>query len=237
MNEAVDALIASLDPTGRSAAEISGDLHAAASWREYTSLTLPEFDVCAPLTEAGTIRRRDLRAGARARRRSVGGGANLRELCAPGGHVIVSTPFLVKVHELPMLRHARLLALHATRPADAARGRGPRGREVELVGQPGVRGRQLHRWSRYRRWHSLRNEPDFPVQVWAFARARSASFPGIAFFRRNRQAAATAVAEPDTAALFAEIDELSARNRAGRDGGGRTSNPRATPRGGRAAGR
>ncbi len=25
-------------------------------------------------------------------------------------------------------------------------------------------------WSGYRRWHSLRNEPDFPVQVWAFAK-------------------------------------------------------------------
>ena len=31
---------------------------------------------------------------------------NLRKLCAPGGHVIVSTPFLVRVHELP------LFALH-----------------------------------------------------------------------------------------------------------------------------
>ena len=27
------------------------------------------------------------------------------------------------------------------------------------------------RWPAYRRWHSLRNEPDFPVQVWAFAAA------------------------------------------------------------------
>ena len=27
--------------------------------------------------------------------------ANLRELCAPGGHAIISTPFLIKVHEFP----------------------------------------------------------------------------------------------------------------------------------------
>ena len=26
------------------------------------------------------------------------------------------------------------------------------------------------RWSAYRRWHPLRNEPEYPVQVWAFAR-------------------------------------------------------------------
>jgi hypothetical protein len=25
------------------------------------------------------------------------------------------------------------------------------------------------RWAGYRRWHSLRNEPDLPLQVWAFA--------------------------------------------------------------------
>jgi hypothetical protein len=28
----------------------------------------------------------------------------------------------------------------------------------------------LSRWSAYRRWHSLSNEPDLAVQVWAFAR-------------------------------------------------------------------
>jgi len=29
----------------------------------------------------------------------VAAAANLRGLCAPGGHVIVSTPFLIRVHE------------------------------------------------------------------------------------------------------------------------------------------
>jgi hypothetical protein len=28
----------------------------------------------------------------------------------------------------------------------------------------------LRRWSAYRRWHPLRNDPDLAVQVWAFAR-------------------------------------------------------------------
>jgi hypothetical protein len=31
----------------------------------------------------------------------------------------------------------------------------------------------LSRWSGYRRRHPLRNEPDVPVQVWAFARRTS----------------------------------------------------------------
>ncbi|MGH2637633.1 MAG: methyltransferase type 12, partial [Actinomycetota bacterium] len=47
------------------------------------------------------------------------------------------------------------------------------GLEVERVESWGnrqcVKG-NFNRWSAYRPWHSLRNEPDFPLQVWAFAR-------------------------------------------------------------------
>ena len=45
--------------------------------------------------------------------------------------------------------------------------------EVEEVGEWGNREcivGNLSRWSAYRRWHSLRNDPDLAVQVWAFAR-------------------------------------------------------------------
>ena len=55
--------------------------------------------------------------------------ANLRGLCAPGGHVVVSTPFLIRVHELPAYGDARLLALHPARAAAPARAR--RGLEVD----------------------------------------------------------------------------------------------------------
>jgi hypothetical protein len=96
--------------------------------------------------------------------------ANLRELCAPGGHVIVSTPFLIRVHELPMYgmndywrftpRGLRTLLERA-------------GLAVAHVGAWGNRrclAANLERWPAYRPWHSLRNEPDLPLQVWAFAR-------------------------------------------------------------------
>ena len=34
-----------------------------------------------------------------------------------------------------------------------------------------VRARNLLRWTPYNRWlHSLKNEPDYPVAVWALAR-------------------------------------------------------------------
>jgi hypothetical protein len=47
------------------------------------------------------------------------------------------------------------------------------GLEVEAVHSWGNRQvvvGNFSRWSARRRWHSMRNEPDFPVQVWAFAR-------------------------------------------------------------------
>ncbi len=84
---------------------------------------------------------------------------NLRELCLPGGRVIVSTPFLVKVHELPaygMLDYWRFTPRGLTTLLEGA------GLEVESRGSWGNRQcvvGNLGRWSAYRRWHSLHNEP------------------------------------------------------------------------------
>jgi SAM-dependent methyltransferase len=170
MYDAADAHIASLDPPGRTAAEISGDTHGGKPWKAYTTLALPEFDLCAPIEEP---REFDVVICEQVLEHvvdPVAAAANLHELCAPGGHVIVSTPFLIKVHELALggildywrftPRGLRLLLERA-------------GLEVDEVGTWGNRQcviGNFNRWSAYRRWHSLRNEPDFPVQVWAFAR-------------------------------------------------------------------
>ena len=84
--------------------------------------------------------------------------------------MIVSTPFLIRVHELPHYdmrdywrftpRGLRTLLERGGLEVD----------EVDSWGNRRLRRRQLRRWPAFRRWHSLRNEPDLPVQVWAFAR-------------------------------------------------------------------
>jgi SAM-dependent methyltransferase len=93
---------------------------------------------------------------------------NLRELCAPGGHVIVSTPFLIRVHELwGMHDYWRFTPRGLRTLMERA------GLAVDTVGSWGNRrcvAGNLDHWPAYRRWHSLRDEPDLPVQVWAFAR-------------------------------------------------------------------
>lgn len=170
LNHAIDRHIAALDPPTRSAAEISGDAHAGRPWRRYESLNYPEFDLCAPLGGRGTF---DVVICEQVIEHVIDPWAaaeNLRGLCVPGGHVIVATPFLVRVHELP-LYGMRDYWRFTPRGLQVLLERG--GLQVDTVGAWGNRScvvGNFDRWPAYRRWHSLRNEPDLPVQVWAFAR-------------------------------------------------------------------
>ena len=170
LDRAVEAKIASLDPSRNSVAEISGENHAARPWKEYTSLNYPDFDLCAPLRDQ---RRFDVVICEQVLEHVPDpwkAAANLKELCAPGGTVIVSTPFLVKVHELPqygMRDYWRFTPRGLRTLLEAA------GLEVETVDSWGNRQAivgNLKAWSAHRPWHSLRAEADVPVQVWAFAR-------------------------------------------------------------------
>ncbi len=170
MNGAVNEYIVALSPPERTAAEISGSAHAARPWKRYASLSYPSFDLCAPLRQS---RRFDVVICEQVLEHVVdpiAAAANLRGLATEGGHVIVSTPFLVKIHELP-LYGMRDYWRFTPRGLQALLERA--GLEVDSVGAWGNRQcviGNFSRWSARRRWHSLRNEPDFPVQVWAFAR-------------------------------------------------------------------
>jgi SAM-dependent methyltransferase len=169
MNKAVDKHLAALDPTTRTAVEISGESHRAKPWKEYVSLNYPEFDLCDPVPQGrtfDTVICEQVLEHVRDPARAV---QTLRDLCAPGGRLVVSTPFLIKVHELPLYgmhdywrftpRGLRLLL----------ESNGLTVNRVETWGnKTGVFG-NLDRWSSRRRWLPLRNRPDLAVQVWAFA--------------------------------------------------------------------
>lgn len=170
LNRAIDDYIETFDPSGLTAAEISGAGQAHRDWKQFTSLDYPEFDLCAPLESRGEY---DVVVCEQVLEHVVdpqAAAANLRGLCRPGGRVIVSTPFLIKVHELPaygMFDYWRFTPRGLRTLLENA------GLEVESTGSWGnhecVVG-NLDRWSAYRKWHPLHNEPDIPVQVWAFAR-------------------------------------------------------------------
>lgn len=170
LNRSVEQYLASLDRPLRSAAEISGSAHADKGWKEYASLNYPEFDLCAPLDGRRTF---DVVICEQVIEHVVdpcAAARNLRGLTTPGGSVIVSTPFLVKVHELPLYglndywrftpRGLRTLLERAGLQVD----------EVQSWGNRSCVVGNFDRWPAYRRWQSLESEPDLPVQVWAFAR-------------------------------------------------------------------
>ncbi len=169
LNRAVDAHLESLDPPSRTAVEISGAAYAHKPWKRFESLDFPGFDLCAPL---GDRVRSDVIICEQVLEHVVdpcAAARNLRGLCASGGHVVVSTPFMIRVHELPAYgmpdfwrftpRGLRVLLEGAGLRVEAV---GAWGNRACLVGN-------LDRWPAYRRWHSLRDEPDLPQQVWAFA--------------------------------------------------------------------
>ncbi|MDQ6821447.1 MAG: methyltransferase domain-containing protein [Actinomycetota bacterium] len=168
LNRAVDAHIGSLGPGRLSAVEISGDGQGHHPWKAFTSLNYPQFDLCAPLRGQGPFDVVICEQVIEHVEDPWTAAANLRGLCASGGHVIVSTPFLIRVHELwGMKDYWRFTPRGLRRLLEGAE------LTVDHVGAWGnracVRG-NLDRWPAYRAWHSLRNEPDLPVQVWAFAR-------------------------------------------------------------------
>lgn len=170
LNRAMEEKIESLGTAGLTAAEISGAGRAGAGWKEFTSLDYPEFDLCAPVEGD---RRFDVVICEQVLEHvvdPVAAARNLRELCEPGGMVLVSTPFLIRIHELPMYG---MKDYWRFTPRGLATLLENAGLEIDSVGSWGnaecVMG-NLHRWSALRRWHPLHNEPDLPVQVWAFAR-------------------------------------------------------------------
>ncbi len=169
LNRSVTAHLLSLEPSRRDAAEISGDAQAAHGWRSFTSLNYPEFDLCASLM---TAERFDVVICEQVLEHvidPVAAAVNLRGLCRPGGHVVVSTPFLIRIHELPMfgMRDYWRFTPHGLQRL--LEGAGLVVDSIRWWGNRRCVNANFARWPAYRRWQSLRNEPDIPVQVWAFA--------------------------------------------------------------------
>jgi SAM-dependent methyltransferase len=170
LNERVERYLIAIGPERLRAAEISGANHEMLPWREHTSLDYPEFDLCAvPSSE----RRYDVVICEQILEHlpdPFTAAANLRVLCEPGGWVVVSTPFLIPIHELEayeMWDYWRFTPRGLRTLLERV------GLEVERVDSWGNRQAvlgNLRRWSARRRWHSNADNPRTPVQVWAFAR-------------------------------------------------------------------
>lgn len=170
LNRALSQWIDALDPAACTAAEISGAAYADKPWRAHTGLDFPDFDLCAPLEGHETY---DVVICEQVLEHVVDpctAAANLRGLCRPGGHVLVSTPFLVRVHELAAYGMRDYWRFTPRGLGVLLERAGLEVLSVESWGNRRVVAGNFDRWPALRRWHSLRNEPDLPIQVWAVAR-------------------------------------------------------------------
>jgi len=161
-------LVGGLNPGNLDTLEISGS-NVWKSWefKSFTEANFPEFDICSMTLP----QRFDLIIADQVFEHLLWpyrAGRNVHSMLRPGGHFMVTTPFLIKVHDFPVdcsrwtelgLKH---LLAECGFPIDGIR-----------TGSWGNRAcvkANFRRWA-WRGWfRSLANEPEFPVSVWALAR-------------------------------------------------------------------
>jgi SAM-dependent methyltransferase len=168
MNREVEKLVQSIGPERRSVLEISGTKWERDHlFKSYRSVDYPDFDVCSSqLSE-----RFDLIIAEQVFEHLLWpyrAGRNVFEMLNPGGAFLVTTPFLIRIHNHPVdcsrwTEVGLQCLLHEC------------GFAVEKIvtgswGNRACVAANFPRWQVYQPWrHSLHNEPDFPVMVWALA--------------------------------------------------------------------
>jgi SAM-dependent methyltransferase len=167
-------VIATLRPETLDALEISGGNQWSRQFgfKSYESTVYPGFDICAETLP----RQFDLIIADQVFEHlqwPYRAGRNIWRMLKPGGTFFIATPFLVRVHRSP---------IDGSRwTADGLRfllqecGFADEDIRTDSWGNRScVRG-NFNRWRRRGLFGSLKNEPDFPVMVWAFAKKPAAA--------------------------------------------------------------
>jgi SAM-dependent methyltransferase len=163
--------VRSLGPESLDVLEISAgaDWIKALKFKSYTVTQYPDFDICSQTLD----RQFDLiiadqvfehlKWPNRAAR-------NVFSMLRSGGYFVLTTPFLIRVHEVPIdcSRWTEMGLSHLLQEC---------GFEADQIttGSWGNRAcvkANFYYWAKYGWYRSLTNEPEFPVVVWAFAQKK-----------------------------------------------------------------
>ncbi|MGH3960803.1 MAG: methyltransferase domain-containing protein [Terriglobia bacterium] len=168
MDRETRKLVQSVQPHQLSALELSGDYWGRIEqFKTYRSVHYPEFDICtSALTEQF-----DLILAEQVFEHLLWpyrAGKHVYQMLRPGGYFLTTTPFLIRVHHAPVdcsrWTETGMRYFLAECGFDLERIR------TGSWGNMACARANFTRWTRYRRWwHSLHNEPNYPVSVWAFA--------------------------------------------------------------------
>jgi SAM-dependent methyltransferase len=169
MDRETDHLMRELDRSVLDAVEISGTKWRDFGFASYRSLDYAEYDLCArPFAPEAfdVVIAEQVLEHVLWPYRAV---RHAWQMLRPGGVFLVTTPFLVRVHAYPTdcSRWTPLGLKHLL----AEGGFGLDDIESGSWGNRSCIRANFKGWPNWVRWkHSLRNEPDFPVVVWALAR-------------------------------------------------------------------
>jgi SAM-dependent methyltransferase len=169
--ERASAFIRALDPSRLDVLEISpgdNEYWRQLPFRSHSRLAYPEFDVCRDRLEPSY----DLVIADQVFEHTLQpwrGVANVRHMLRPGGWFFIATPFLLRVHAHP-IDCSRWTELGLRQLLLECGADWERIETASWGNRRAIRG-NFRRWTRQTWWRSLRNEPKFPVMVWAFAQA------------------------------------------------------------------
>ena len=168
MNQETWELVNNLCPCDLEVLEISGRTwEERMPFKNYTSIHFPDFDIC----ESSLSGSFDLIIAEQVFEHlpwPYRAGKNIYKMLKSGGYVLITTPFLIRIHKNPTdcSRWTETGIKHLMAEC---------GFSIERI-QTGSWGNRacvqanFSKWARYRRWlNPLHNEPDFPVMVWALA--------------------------------------------------------------------
>ena len=166
MNRATAQRVASMSPERLEVLEISGGGWGSMNFKSYASVWYPSFDICNHI-DARTF---DLIIAEQVFEHivdPVAAARNVLKMLRPGGTFLITTPFFIKYHPIPI---------------DLWRWTAPGLKTfLEQVGFVDVEafswGNRACVVGNFTEWpmydpiqHSLENEPDFPLVVWGFAK-------------------------------------------------------------------
>lgn len=165
MNRDIAKWLGARDASTLECVEVSGRVRQDLRWRSYTSLEYPGFDLVSsePPAEFDVVVCEQVLEHVADPDAAV---RTLKRMTRPGGSLVISTPFLIRLHGSPddywrfSPSGLRLLLERQGLVVDSVQSWGSRAAVVS----------NLRRWSFYRPWRSLRADPELPVVVWAFAR-------------------------------------------------------------------
>lgn len=169
MNRTTDQYVRSLDVGNLDALEISGSDWQRLPFRSYRAVHFDEYDICSQPLE---LEAWDIIIAEQVFEHVVApwtAAKNVFQMLRPGGVFVVTTPFLIAIHDGPLdcsrwtetgLKH---LLIQGGFQADKIT-TGSWGNRASLFAN-------LRTWARYvPAIHSLKNESRYPLAVWAFAR-------------------------------------------------------------------